>query len=284
MPRPPTPTEVAADAAIDHAYRSVLAHDRGCHVHSVQQPPVLGGAAPLAVRRAFSVLADGTSAAEAFFAAPALEDAPPGIYTDSVRRVRVLGHGRAIFVLAARVPAVGALPARCDREELTRLRQLLKRRPALLRVALHRDHAVLRHRRTALTHAYTQVCLFLRDGSSFASGGCDSVPHVRRQGIGYGTGPTHVGMLLVPDGVATVDTYLVRPRDGRIVRLRRKVRDNVVNYTEPSLNVEPYGDVWRGESGRIVNTVCALRCLGGSLQAATQRFMRQDPELPAGAG
>src|SRR6202000_1472039 len=75
------------------------------------------------------------------------------------------------------------------------------------------------------------VCLFLRDGSDFASGGCDSVRDVRREGIGSSTAPTPVGMLLVPDGVATVDTSVVRPRSGRIVRLRRAVRDNVVNYT-----------------------------------------------------
>jgi hypothetical protein len=112
-----------------------------------------------------------------------------------------------------------------------------------------------------MARAHVDVCLFLRDRSGEVAGGCDSVPHIRRQGIGYGEGPEHVGMALVPDGIATVDTWLVRPRTRRFVRIRRQVRDNVVAYSDPRGSSEHYGDVWRARDGHIVNTLCAAGCL-----------------------
>ena len=90
----------------------------------------------------------------------------------------------------------------------------------LLRVALRRDRRLLRDRPRELTRAHVHVCLFLRGRFGFVSGGCDSVPHIRRQGIG-----------------------------------------NDVAFTEPRGGLEPYGDLWRAADGRVVNTVCALRCL-----------------------
>jgi hypothetical protein len=260
VPPPPSRTEVVVSDAVDRAFRHVYTHDRGCRPHTVRLPPVIPGEPPAGVPRALSVLAGGASAATQFFATPVM-DAPPGIYGDSVRRVRVLAHGQAIYVLAVRFPgATAPLPARCDREELARVRRLLAGRGRVLRVALRRDRRLLRDRRRELTRAHVHVCLFLRDRLGFVSGGCDSVPHIRRQGIGDDD-PSGVGILLVPDGVASVDSYFVRPRSRRFIRIRRQVRGNVVAFTEPRGALEPYGDVWRAADGHIVNTVCALRCL-----------------------
>jgi hypothetical protein len=208
------------------------------------------------VRRRFSVLNHGDSALAEFM--NGTERPPRGIYADSVRLVRRIEGGYALYVMAARWPPAKPRPNRCDRKELARLRELLDGR--LERFAVRRDRRLQRRRRRS--RAAISVCAQLRDRYGTLQGGCLSVAAIRRTGAGSSLGPDHIGMNLVPDGVASVDTYDINTRTGRYLRISRRVRDNVIVYHEPRFtdHLEHYGDVWRGPDGRIVNTVCALGC------------------------
>jgi hypothetical protein len=260
LPPPPTRTEFVADQAIDRAFRSVLAHDRGCRIHGDRPPPVIAGSPPSAIRRGFGVLRGGESALAEF--TNGTEWLPDGIYADSVRRVRRLTGGYVLYVLATRSPPAHPVPMRCDREELARLRELLRDRPAVLRFALRRDRRRQRARRRRLARASVSVCAQLRDRYGSLEGGCLSVAAIRHGGVGSGLGPHHIAFALVPDGVATIDAYDINTRTRRILHIRRRVRHNVIAYHEPRFtdHLVHYGDVWRGPGGRIVNTVCELGC------------------------
>jgi hypothetical protein len=256
LPPLPTRTEFVADQAIARASQSVLAHDRGCRIHSDRPPPVIPGAPPSAVRRPFGVLNHGESALAEF--TNGTERPPRGIYADSVRLVRRIEGGYSLYVMAERWPPAKPRPKRCDRKELARLRELLDGR--LERFAVRRDRRLQRRRRRS--RAAISVCAHLRDRYGTLQGGCLSVDAIRRTGLASGLGPDHIGFRLVPDGVATIDSYDINTRTRRFLHIRRRVRDNVIAYHEPGFtdHLEHYGDVWRGPDGNIVNTVCASGC------------------------
>jgi hypothetical protein len=185
---------------------------------------------------------------------------PEGIYADSVRRVRTLAGGYVLYVIATRWPPSPQRPKRCDRAELARLRQLLHGRQLRLALRLERRH--FRRVRRAAGRASVSVCAQLRDRYGTLQGGCSSVSGIRESGVASGLGPDHIAFLLVPEGVATVDDYLINTRTRRMLHIRRRVRDNVIAYHEPrhTEHLVHYGSVWRGPDGGIVNTVCALGC------------------------